>query len=241
LQVAQTFETASPGQLCPASTIRCAEIDGCCVILDLATERYRVLDEVASGMWSALTASPDSATAIESMAARYDVARSTLEADLSAFADTCVREGLLISCDELVSAMVPEPVVRHTKKPTVLGALGMLYGTHRALARDGFRVTYERVAQVPPGTDATHLPLALAKFLRAENLFIHRNAPADCLHRSLSLYRFLQSCNIPAGHRIGVDRFPFQAHAWVEHDGMPLLDERGREMKLTPLAWIGAA
>lgn len=42
---------------------------------------------------------------------------------------------------------------------------------------------------------------------------------AQCLEQSLALYLLLRRRGIPAELRIGVQPFPFVAHAWVEHDG----------------------
>ena len=38
----------------------------------------------------------------------------------------------------------------------------------------------------------------------------------DCLPRSLAIYILLRRQGVPATLRIGVKRFPFAAHAWVE-------------------------
>lgn len=38
----------------------------------------------------------------------------------------------------------------------------------------------------------------------------------DCLPRSLAIYVLLRRQGVPATLRIGVKRFPFAAHAWVE-------------------------
>ena len=51
----------------------------------------------------------------------------------------------------------------------------------------------------------------------------------DCLPRSLTLYLLLRRKGIPATLQIGVKRYPFGAHAWVECLG-EVLDE-------TPKSW----
>lgn len=45
-----------------------------------------------------------------------------------------------------------------------------------------------------------------------------------CLFRSLTLSALLQRRGIPATLVIAVRPQPFEAHAWVEHEGRPLLD-----------------
>ena len=46
----------------------------------------------------------------------------------------------------------------------------------------------------------------------------------DCLPRSLAIYVLLRRQGVPATLRIGVKRFPFAAHAWVECLGEVLDD-----------------
>jgi hypothetical protein len=224
----------------PAPTLRHAEVDGCRVILDLNTEAYRVLDDVASVMWAVAIGEADSDRSLEDLAERYDVDRHRLDSDLVAFHQRCVAEGLLDVADGAPAVIPSDERRARITAPTMLGALRSLYGTQRALRRDGFRATYVRYASLPAGTDSARLHNAARAFVRAENFFVARRAPDDCLVRSLSLYRFLRSAGIPAQHVIGARRFPFQAHAWVECDGEEVLDDRQRRERFTPLARLGA-
>ena len=47
---------------------------------------------------------------------------------------------------------------------------------------------------------------------------------AACLERSLMLYWYLRRAAVPASFRMGVQMYPFLAHAWVEHRGVPIND-----------------
>jgi hypothetical protein len=47
---------------------------------------------------------------------------------------------------------------------------------------------------------------------------------AQCLERSLVLYDYLRCRGIAAQMRLGVQRYPFIAHAWVEYRGEPIND-----------------
>ena len=221
----------------PSGAIRHAEIDGCRVILDLNTESYLVFDDVASGMWRVITGEADRDRSLAALADRYDVERERLEADLAEFARTCVHKGFLTDREE--AAATGSFTSRRPRGSGVRAALASMLATRRALDRDGFRTTYERYAALPAGRDAGRLPRALAAFERAENLFVAGRAPNDCLVRSLSLYRFLCTADVPAQHVIGVHRFPLQVHAWAEAGGEPVLDVRARGFGFTPLARIG--
>jgi hypothetical protein len=106
------------------------------------------------------------------------------------------------------------------------------------LARSGFAPTYRAHAKFRAAPARAELQSVLAAFRRAENLFLLRRAPNDCVVRSLALYRFVCSYGIAAEHVIGVQRIPFKAHAWVEWRGEPLLDAPVHGF--TSLARLGA-
>ena len=226
----------------PTAAVRHAEVDGLRVVLDLNTQTYRVLDDVASVLWSVLTGESAAAGAFDRIAREFDVDRDRFESDLASFARRCVTERILQpagGADAAPHAFALAPVRARGTRSSTLQALLCLIGTRRALKRDGFRTTYERYANLPAGRHAQLLAAALPAFARAENLFVARRAPEDCLLRSLSLYRFLRCAGVSAAHVIGVRRLPFAAHAWVECGGSPVRDELAR--RFTPLARIGDA
>ena len=47
---------------------------------------------------------------------------------------------------------------------------------------------------------------------------------AACLERSLLLHWYLRRAGVPVRFRMGVQMYPFLAHAWVEHRGQPIND-----------------
>lgn len=59
--------------------------------------------------------------------------------------------------------------------------------------------------------------------VRTASRYYHRRR-LDCLPRSLAVYVLLRRQGVPATLRIGVKRFPFAAHAWVECLGEVLDD-----------------
>jgi hypothetical protein len=111
----------------------------------------------------------------------------------------------------------------------------------------GFRQAYEWAQSV----DATsvgalgmknRLPVlrdALAAFSRGEHFVISRLRLDDCLPRSLALFVFLRAAGFSVCHCIGIRRHPFIAHAWVEHDAIPLLSLPDSIVDFTKIATIG--
>jgi hypothetical protein len=84
------------------------------------------------------------------------------------------------------------------------------------------------------------LTRAIAAFSRAENFFHLRRAPQDCLPRSLALFGFLRQLGLGAEHVIGVQLFPFLAHAWVEYRGHVVHDDPENPRRFTAIAKIAA-
>jgi Coenzyme PQQ synthesis protein D (PqqD) len=71
------------------------KVDGVVLLLDLDTGRYHRFDDVATRMWEALDESPDVATAVDRLAAVYDVDVARLRKDLAALIARLVDTGLL--------------------------------------------------------------------------------------------------------------------------------------------------
>lgn len=219
-----------------APWLRHAEVAGCRVILDLRVERYRVLNQAASMMWCALTGESSVAGAIEALSATYQVEESRLISDLETFARQCLEGGLLTHAGgECEASYTDAQAVRHAG-PSIMLALYSLVATARSVRRHGFAATYKRYERLARGESSQPGAKALRAFSRAENLFVAARAPDDCLVRSLALFRFLNRSGCRAVHVIGVQRFPFRAHAWVECDGQPALQSSVE--RYTPLARI---
>lgn len=77
-------------------------------------------------------------------------------------------------------------------------------------------------------SNAPRLPLstALRSFSRVAAVLTSSQGDEDCLPKSLALFGFLRSQGFAPELIIGVKRFPFGAHAWVELKGVPLLEEK---------------
>nr|MDQ3936934.1 PqqD family peptide modification chaperone [Actinomycetota bacterium] len=92
-----------------APSIRHVEVEGLRVILDLDSERYRILDDAGSALWPVLIGERDPAAAYAALAEEYDLDRERWDADLTAFAGRCLEEGLLVRDGEPATAG-PAPV-----------------------------------------------------------------------------------------------------------------------------------
>jgi hypothetical protein len=217
-----------------APTIRWVQIEGRVVILDLKSESYSVLDPVASSMWLELSASRDREGIEKTLESRFQVDREKLASDLDRFIARCIATGLLTDSPPAE----PEPVTlagteaSRWKKDRLLTvrAWWSLLCTARALSHEGFSAVYTRLARLPRASTPTaavpdRLDRAVRAFGLAENFFFLKRAPRDCLPRSLALFTFLRSLDVPVVHHMGVQLIPFLAHAWVEFDGQVVHDD----------------
>ena len=210
-------------------SVRYARAEGLGVLLDLRTSTYKVLDEVATSMLEGLIGSADLDAQLDAWCGAGGVDRTTVRSELDRFAEACLADGVLSTAAPNGGAPAERgsPPARPTRRgPQAARALHALASTWRDLRSDGFGPTYERYANIPVAPAAAAREACLKTFVRAENLWLSRLSPNDCLPRSLALFRYLRCEGVAAEHVIGVRRVPFAAHAWVEADGDALLDER---------------
>ncbi|HEV3089034.1 MAG TPA: lasso peptide biosynthesis B2 protein [Candidatus Elarobacter sp.] len=231
---------AGAQRLRPAHSIRHANVDGLQVLLDLTTASYYVLDDSASAMWSIVTAASEPEAALAELASSFAVEPERLRRDFDAFVAQCVERGFLERSPPASVHMTVAARARPAAFLLAAVAWRSIVGTRLALAREGFGAVYDRYARLPLAADGVGLKRAVAAFRRAENFSLSRQAPDDCLARSLALFRFLRLAGVPAAHVIGVRRIPFEAHAWVEVDGRPVLDDSPSRAGMTSLARLAS-
>lgn len=221
----------------PSSYIRFVTLDDQVVVLDIRTGRYLVFDPVASYIWNNLFIGAAHQKCVDDISARFSADRSRCEHDLDAFVKDCCERGLI--------ALEPDegPSLRDVmhQHPHPLSAWKCLFRTWYSLKRCGFSSTYETHLRMvrPNGSTSAELadlPAAVNAFRRAENFFPMRGAPNDCLPRSLALHKFLLAAGFDAHHCIGVRRFPFAAHAWVEVSRMLVCDTETFVNQFTEIA-----
>jgi hypothetical protein len=192
-------------------------------ILDARCGRYYGLDPGDTRSWLALVGGPEHGDG------------ATAEAVQILRADSVARGWMG------VAKMVPRRVERAGQGVSALRAYVCLLTAAWLTRIGGFARAYRWAqarggARRPQGGD---LAVARSAFARAEGFAISRLGLEDCLPRSLALFVFLGGAGFAVRHRIGVRRYPFLAHAWVEHDGVDLLGS-GAADSFTPIATIYA-
>ena len=225
-----------------AEHIRYTRVHGRIIILNLFSGEYSILNETATFLWDLVLSSPSFSGATTAFAEKFGIDSLCSQNDLRVFIDDCISRHLLTT--ESDSARVEVPTHWVNRSMTLLSAWWCLLTVKRSLRILGFSETYkENMGLKYSGMRLTcerdtRLTNSLKVFRLAENGFGVRTADIDCLPQSLALHRFLLAGGFKVNHCIGVRRFPFGAHAWVELNGKPIYDSVGFVKKFTPISKI---
>ena len=132
------------------------------------------------------------------------------------------REGGTVTVSELLL-----PVSRPLRVPSTLECLLRVAVVRAALKLLGYDRTRRwidrRIARVPVQGDGSPQVVAAAEYAVAMGAAFFPGR-AQCLERSLVLYDYLRRHGISVQMRLGIQRYPFMAHAWVEYRGVPIND-----------------
>jgi len=118
------------------------------------------------------------------------------------------------------------------QRAVLLVCMAGVTGVHACLLLYGYARTRRLIESLTPAADtrqASETELAHAKSVAhlAAIAGRHGAVNASCLRQSLLLYGWLRHCGLRPTLLLGIKaeegRAPFQAHAWVELDGTPLL------------------
>jgi hypothetical protein len=126
--------------------------------------------------------------------------------------------------------------------PSVGGTLVRIAVLKAALAVAGFGRTWRWIhasaQRVPAWRVVDMAVVARTEYVVAMAAALYPGHAA-CLERSLMLYWQLRRVGVPATYRMGVQLYPFLAHAWVEHDGVPINDVPEHVRLFRPIDGVG--
>jgi hypothetical protein len=207
------------------------------VLLDLRSGRYFTLNEVGSRVWMLLAKATTPRAIVEMIRGEYDSPTPAL--DMAIEQDVAQLLARLLGARLITGAPVQEPPL---EAPSVWTCAALLCAvrvglkvagldrTRRAL---GFRVRRCRNDSPDPRLirDCVRSVALAAAFFPGRAL---------CLERSLTLWHVLACRGVPVELCLGVQRFPFAAHAWVSCLGEPLNDVREHVEHFQPLTELAS-
>ena len=133
--------------------------------------------------------------------------------------------------------------MRRSLVPSVGATMLRLALLKAALHLLGFARTWRwisvRAEARPPATAADAHIVAQADYAVAMAAALYPGHAA-CLERSLMLYWWLRHAGVPVHFRMGVQLYPFLAHAWVEHEGRVINDVPEHVKLFRPIEGIAA-
>ena len=233
------------GVIIPATHVYLARYEGELVLLDLATDTYHALSPAASR------------SVTEVLGHGYGDL-SELDARLL---KPLFAARLLIECDDGACVdEIPEPPERggladRTWRPhqsvllgtnptpergDVLRAVGLLWRTHQLLRRNGMSdlidsLRRRAICNDPQGWDAERVGELVEAHIRARMIYPRR---IECLVGSAALAVHLWAEGKATRFVIGVQKYPFHAHAWLQHGDTVLNDAPGPQARLAPIPTI---
>lgn len=212
-----------------AEHVHWVAVDDIVFVLDERRGQYFALEPAASRSWMALVdmkdRSPDADSDLQPILAAAD-SQGWLRQGGSMAGRTTARTGARLS--------------GLWRRSPAIGAWICLLEAQARLRWGGFQAAcaWARSKVVVEPGPSTDLQPLLNAFVAAETFVVQPRGVDDCLPRSLALFVFLSRCGISARHRIGVARYPFAAHAWVESGTGVVLDRLARTSGFVPIRTI---
>jgi hypothetical protein len=206
------------------------------VLLDRKRGTYFTLNEVGGRVWELLGSGRTVSEMVERLLEEYEVTREQLEADVTTTLRNLTDDLLLASgtaSDSMPAQRPPGPPARAVinsgpaKVPSVLWC-GLLIAWFKGLLR--IRRIQGTLDWIRQRTES--LPAAAETGLETVRAFEYAVAMAaalypgraKCLEQSLTLYYLLRRQGVNVKFIMGVQVYPFGAHAWVEYRGEPVTD-----------------
>lgn len=216
-----------------ASHVRWKQLDRVIYVLDLADDLYLALDPELSERWVQFFAKGSDKEHPEDLMFSAEVERRGW------LVERPVSLGIR---GHAIQWLLFRRPLRSPGPLLTLRAWWCLLLVTVSLRAQGLWPTYQvvrHIGKVPQSASVLDRDAAIEHFLKAERFFLTGYGTNDCLPRSLALYAFLTGvCNIPAEHHIGVERFPFTAHAWASIEGVPCVDSPERLRRFSALSTL---
>lgn len=229
----------------PSPAVRWMRSGDIAFLLDLNSGKFLAFEAIAVLFWSAIIRGEGIERFTAQIADAYAVPPDRVAADLADFRSALIARNLL-------TATTPPPPVesesaatlgnprRLARVPAFLHAATTLLRIRYALHQYGFRHAYDvavSAAAIRPYSrhhrgwtsgSTSQIESLTRTFLRLYAVASRGRNSTDCLPRSLALFVFLRERGINATHVIGLRPRPFVAHAWVEVEGAPALEDEAR-------------
>lgn len=198
-------------------------------LLSLTTGRYHTLNPLGAFVWERLEAPIELAHLVHQVASAFDAGSADVADDIASLLCELRAHGLVTDADDDETAdggREPSSLLagRSRALSTSTAAIAWALTRIRVRLRSGgvaraARFAYRGRLGAAAPSDAEAVRLVVERVNRAATLVPFR---AECLERSLTIVHVLRSAGIDAKLRLAIRHYPFEAHAWAEHNGVAL-------------------
>ena len=232
------------------------------IVLDANRGQYYTLDAVGSQIWEFLDGGASIGELVHRLEQEYEVAPERLKVDVTTLVDLLSRRGLLeqIRSGQLATPSprssvadgpaasdgqtAPELAGRELYVPGRVSLVDLLYsGLLLTVMKVGLATV--GVARVVRGIHAVTRRRPLLPIDHTQRIDVITQSVtmagalypgrALCLEQSLALYCRLRWRGLPTRLRLGVQPHPLEAHAWVEHRGVPIHEDHEKLKRFVPM------
>lgn len=212
-----------------AGVLSCEAADGV-TLLNLKTGRYFHLNRTAGLIWSRLAAGDTANCIIDDPQELVSIAKRNLTEQVRQSVEQFMTLHLLFPNrpgDMLIPSTTPAAAPKHRAStlPSLPQSIVVLTRVILYLQFAGFGSSLRRFAGASTVTSATAVSADLTKLTRKVSIAAS-TVPfrAKCLEQSLCLTYLARRAGVDARLRLGVLPAPFEGHAWVEFQGVPIND-----------------
>jgi hypothetical protein len=142
---------------------------------------------------------------------------------------------MVIGADMVESRVTVE---RPLRGPSLVEAMLLITALKVLLSTFGFERTWswiqQRAGWVPRLNEVNLAAVSRAEYKLAMAAALYPGRAA-CLERSLTLYWYLRRHGVGVDFRMGVQMYPFLAHAWLELDGRAINDVPEHVRRFVPI------
>jgi hypothetical protein len=229
----------------PAWGVLTSDQDPLMILLSLRNGRFYTLNETGSAIWRRVGEGQTVQAVINGVAASFGGSEGVAHR-VRDFVTDLVRQGVLsigpkppaLSVSRIASEEAAQSACHHDALPTAVAlvyltlvAAGLrIVGTERT-----WRFAHRNLPQRKSPISQQQAAAVTQAVSRAATLLPWR---ARCLQQSLATLCLLRKAGIDAHLRLGVQQFPFYAHAWVQVGDMTVNDSPEMLKLYRPFAFL---
>ena len=237
-------------RLMPSPFVCCALHGDRTILLDMRRERYYSLNEVGTRVWALVASGADTPGIVARLAEEFDAPVEQIGADVGRLLRHLAQLRMLVAA-EATGTAPPVASPPHVDRPSgpllpvsSLGSALVLIAVTVGLRLLGLRRSLalaSRYSRRAPAAETPSPDLLAGVVRKVDTAAAFFPGRALCLEQSLALYVCLRRAGVPVALRLGVQPYPFAAHAWVEYQGDLIGDTHDRVGKFVPFDHLGVA